>query len=602
MNSNLKKRLNTYLSKLKQLKSNKKKISNQLSFFRLISFSVFIGFNLTIYILKLSNYAYLISSIPLILFIYFFNEYERLQTLISRLNSFETLLELELNRIDLNFSNLNSYDIIFKKYAQSESFYRDLGISGKKGLIDYLNTTKTKVGEKLFIHKLLQLESNSLAEIQERQSLIASLSKNKFATLKFLRLLNESLINSSITAILDLNPLRKDWRKNLTSNLFTKYLFKPFVIIVWFVVFLFFILDLPTILMSFFLINTILFFIFKKQSSIILRSFEKFESSLTSLEKISIYLKGLKLSKFEKEIIFDKKEIIIIFKYLKKINKRVSVQNSPLLHYILNMLFLWDLWQIAALRNWNQKYFEQMQKIIDSIEYLDSILPFSNLKFLNPEFEFPKLSTEIKTFSAKQISHPLIHSSKRVFNPIEKMKLGETLIITGSNMSGKTTYLRSIGINTVLALCGSATCTQNFELPLLQIKTSIKNEDSLEDGISFFYSEVRRIGSILNSSKTNEVSLILLDELLKGTNTRERLIASKSILKELSNTNSYVFITTHDLDLAKKNSKTKLSYFQETILENKMNFDYKIKKGIIRSTNALKILELENLGLKFKQK
>jgi DNA mismatch repair ATPase MutS len=266
------------------------------------------------------------------------------------------------------------------------------------------------------------------------------------------------------------------------------------------------------------------------------------------------------------------------------------------------MLFLWDLWQIAGLRDWNQKYFDQMQKIIDSIEYLDSILPFSNLKFLNPEFEFPKISSETKTFSAKQISHPLIHSSKRVLNPIENMKLGETLIITGSNMSGKTTYLRSIGINTLLALCGSATCSKNFELPLLQIKTSIKNEDSLEDGISFFYSEVRRIGSILNSSKTNEINLILLDELLKGTNTRERLIASKSILAELSKTNSFVFITTHDLDLAKKNSKTKLSYFQETVLDNKMNFDYKIKKGIIRSTNALKILELENLGLKFKQK
>jgi DNA mismatch repair ATPase MutS len=243
-----------------------------------------------------------------------------------------------------------------------------------------------------------------------------------------------------------------------------------------------------------------------------------------------------------------------------------------------------------------------MKAIAESLEIIDSILPFVILKLHNPDYQFPRINSEIVKVNAENLRHPLISKSQCVANPLNKINFGESLIITGSNMSGKTTYLRTIGLNVLLGLCGSPVAADKMEFPPMEILSSIKNEDSLEDGISFFYAEVKRIAYILNQTKEEGKYLILLDELLKGTNTRERLIASKAILKKLMNSNSVVFITTHDVDLAVKTKNQKIAHFTETVKDNKMNFDYKIKDGIIKSTNALRILEIENLDLDFSSK
>ena len=261
------------------------------------------------------------------------------------------------------------------------------------------------------------------------------------------------------------------------------------------------------------------------------------------------------------------------------------------------MLFLWDLWQLTALAKWQKEYKEKIKTISENIETIDSILPFVVLKFHNPQYQFPEIDSKFAELSAVNMGHPLITSSHRVSNPLKKIKTGESLIITGSNMSGKTTYLRTIGLNVLLGLCGSPVSADKMEFPPMEILSSIKNEDSLEEGISFFYAEVKRIAHILNRTKEEGKYLILLDELLKGTNTRERLIASKAIVQKLMKSNSVVFITTHDVDLAIKTKKQKVAHFTETVKDNRMSFDYKIKDGVIRSTNALRILAIENLDL-----
>jgi DNA mismatch repair ATPase MutS len=361
-----------------------------------------------------------------------------------------------------------------------------------------------------------------------------------------------------------------------------------------------FLADSPPISASIFLINTILFILNRKEISLALKSFKNIQEEIPAIERAASYLSGITIQS-SKEVFsisgFKRKEIKAMFTRLDKIISRIAIQNAPFIHYLLNMLFLWDLWQLTALANWQKEYREKMKSIAETLITVDSILPFVILKFHNPDYQFPKIDSNLSCLSAVNMRHPLISRSQCISNPLKKINAGESLIITGSNMSGKTTYLRTIGLNVLLGLCGSVVAADKMEFPPLEILSSIKNEDSLEEGISFFYAEVKRIAYILNRTKESGKYLVLLDELLKGTNTRERLIASKAILQKLMKSNSFVFITTHDVDLAVKTKKQKVAHFTETVKDNRMSFDYKIKDGVIKSTNALRILAIENLDL-----
>ncbi len=586
-----------FIERVQKLNSKIQKIQSRLdriSIFRLLFFFTSVASLVYFYTEKKTSYYYLISLIIFIIFLILFVLYSKLLSYRQRLVSYKNVLHNEEKRNHLDLESFYDYEIGYKKYSPNCSYANDLGLLGKNGLITYLNCTSTKQGEENF-YKLIsgEIEFNS-KDILDRQNILKEIDSNRYFTLKLLRIFAEAGIEETSSSKIDLNLLLKSNDSfKIPSGI--KYIFKPYIILIWISTLLLFLLGLPNFSSTLFFLNTILFILFKKKVSILLKKLEKIEPSIPSLRRLSAYLPVLKTMKIE-----NRNESKKMFTNLEKILYKLSIHNSPLIHYLLNMLFLWDLWQLSSYEKWVLKYEDAIRTIKDSLLKIDSISPFANLQFLNPQFSFPSVDEKLKSIKAESISHPLIKENLRVANPLNKQSIGEALIITGSNMSGKTTYLRTIGINILLAKCGSVVACKNLELPPIQILTSIKNEDSLENGISFFYSEVKRIGEILKATKENRTSLILLDELLKGTNSRERLIASEEILKQLSKTKSIIFITTHDVSLAKKTKKQKLAYFQEKLDQNKLDFDFKIKEGIIKSTNALKILELENIGLKFK--
>lgn len=574
-----------------------KKKLNRLSITRLICFGVFLSLSLTYYLSRTDNYYYLLPILfSLALFIGLVFYYRKIEYFKLRLVSYENLLKRETLRAEFKLDTFYDYDIAINKYDLKNHFHKDLGVSGKNGLFTYLNTTKTVGGEKLFLENLLRLKLESLEKILSRQKLVKEISSKKYLPIKILRILEEAHLEESSDKI-HLAPLFQYHSKFFETKKILSLIYKPYIIIVWLISIFLFLLDLPSISFSLFFINTILFILNRKETSHALKSFKNIQEEIPALEKLASYLSG---SSFQLDINFsvvDKVETKKMFRKLDKIITRISIQNAPLIHFTLNMLFLWDLWQLTALAKWQKEYKEKIKTISENIETIDSILPFVVLKFHNPQYQFPEIDSKFAELSAVNMGHPLITSSHRVSNPLKKIKTGESLIITGSNMSGKTTYLRTIGLNVLLGLCGSPVSADKMEFPPMEILSSIKNEDSLEEGISFFYAEVKRIAHILNRTKEEGKYLILLDELLKGTNTRERLIASKAIVQKLMKSNSVVFITTHDVDLAIKTKKQKVAHFTETVKDNRMSFDYKIKDGVIRSTNALRILAIENLDL-----
>jgi DNA mismatch repair ATPase MutS len=230
---------------------------------------------------------------------------------------------------------------------------------------------------------------------------------------------------------------------------------------------------------------------------------------------------------------------------------------------------------------------------------LEAYSSLAEFAYLNPDYNFPEIIESSDLLNGKNIGHPLIKSDQKITNDFLISESAITNIITGSNMAGKSTFLRTIGINFLLAYAGSVVNAQKFVISRINLFTCIKVSDSVVDGISYFYSEVKRLKKIIEKIKTNDgYSLVLIDEIYKGTNNVERLIGSRALIKYFSKQNIYNIVSTHDLELVKiaeELANVKNFHFKEIIQDSKMSFDYKLMLGPCPTTNALKIMQLEGL-------
>ena len=236
--------------------------------------------------------------------------------------------------------------------------------------------------------------------------------------------------------------------------------------------------------------------------------------------------------------------------------------------------------------------------------------PLAKLAGDEPGWNFPQvvdLPASEAIVSCQQLGHPLLDRN-RVCNDVQVGPPGTVLLVTGSNMSGKSTLLRSIGVNIVLAQMGSVVCAKQMRMPPIHIETSMRIVDSLADGVSFFMAELKRLKEVVDTAATLETDqaktmLFLLDEILQGTNSRERQIAVSRVVRKLIDENAIGAISTHDLDLATTDelaAACRTVHFSEQFHEvdgqRKMTFDYKMLPGIAETTNALKLLEMVGLG------
>jgi len=236
---------------------------------------------------------------------------------------------------------------------------------------------------------------------------------------------------------------------------------------------------------------------------------------------------------------------------------------------------------------------EDWRRLLFESGFLDKENPEHTMRLVRNAFNRARLS-------AKDLAHPLIPETDRISNDLALETLGTVLLVTGSNMSGKSTFLRTLGINLCLAQAGAPVCAGFFEWTWVRLATCIRVDDSLEAGLSFFYAEVKRLKSLLDATKdrSNAPVVFLIDEIFKGTNNRERLIGSRSYISALSQGNGFGLVTTHDLeltDLDKTVPGLRNAHFQETVAAGALKFDYKLRPGPCPTTNALRIMELEGL-------
>jgi MutS domain V len=275
-------------------------------------------------------------------------------------------------------------------------------------------------------------------------------------------------------------------------------------------------------------------------------------------------------------------------KSLSDILSRLSSVENLVGALISNSTFLYHVFSLMALYKWKGKFAKQAPQYLTVIAEFEALNSLANFAFNNPEFAFPSISEE-KMFKATQVGHPLLNRQKRVPTSLN-LDNQRFIILTGSNMSGKSTFLRTVGINLVLAKMGSPVCAQSMTTYPFEVRSCMRVDDSLQDNDSYFYAELKRLKEIVDYMKQNPNCFILLDEILRGTNSNDKQAGTIALIEQLVQNNVIGIIATHDLEVCNLTDKhpTFLANkcFEVEILDNNLHFDYQLRDGICRNKSA----------------
>jgi hypothetical protein len=283
-------------------------------------------------------------------------------------------------------------------------------------------------------------------------------------------------------------------------------------------------------------------------------------------------------------------------KELAALINKLNYHLNMIIGFILNLFFLWDIRQVIAIENWKRQNTESLEAAFDVIAEFESLISLAGLTINYPEWSFPQIDDEPSyTLIATALAHPLIDASKRIENDYELDNTFKIDIITGSNMAGKSTFLRTIGINTVLALCGAPVCAKTMQVSVITMISYMRIKDSLNESTSTFKAELDRLQMLLAAVENEPKIFFLIDEMLRGTNSVDKYLGSKAVIEQLIRKNAVGMVATHDLQIAHLETKypdyVRNFYFDIQVKDGEMLFDYKIKHGECKTFNASLLLK-----------
>ena len=288
-------------------------------------------------------------------------------------------------------------------------------------------------------------------------------------------------------------------------------------------------------------------------------------------------------------------------KKVERIAAALGLRTNAILWFLVQILIPWDFFFTYRLDQLKKEVGELLPRWLDSWYELEALNSLANFAWLNPGYVFPEFASQGTSFAARALGHPLVNSDTKICNDFELDEQRRIVILTGSNMAGKSTFLRAVGLNLCLAYAGAPVNAESFQVSLFNLFTCIKVSDSVQDGLSYFYAEVKRLKLLLSAAESEQglPTFFLIDEIFRGTNNRERHLGSRAFIRALaSRTNTLGLIATHDLELtnlAKEISGIANFHFREEVGEGRLVFDYQLRSGPCPTTNALQIMRIEGL-------
>jgi len=278
-----------------------------------------------------------------------------------------------------------------------------------------------------------------------------------------------------------------------------------------------------------------------------------------------------------------------------------DVRHSEMMGAIVNSLLLWDLNCARLLAGWQRRFRSSIGTWFDAIGEWEALSSFATAAFNHADWTWPRLLPEGGGMRAKGLGHPLIPDEERVAADVALPGPGSIWIVTGPNMAGKSTFLRTVGVAIVMAQAGAPVCAQSFELAPLELITSMRISDSLDKKLSLFYAELQRLKQILDAVDAGEPVFFLIDEMLKGTNTLDRQAGAVALVRQLQRDRASGVVATHDLGLARLAKEAPDSivnfHFDGTVEGDRLLFDYRLREGACERFNALSLMRAIGIHL-----
>jgi hypothetical protein len=281
---------------------------------------------------------------------------------------------------------------------------------------------------------------------------------------------------------------------------------------------------------------------------------------------------------------------------LERIVGFVDARHNEVFRFLIGPLLMWDVHCAWALLRWRARAGSRLRGWLDALGDIEALASLGAFAFEHPDFAWPE-PTPQPMFDASALGHPLIPGDRRVGNDVRLPSAGRALVVTGSNMSGKSTLLRAIGVNAVLAFAGAPVCARAMRIGPARLATSMRVDDSLEQGVSHFYAELRRLKQVIDLAREPgrvQPVLFLFDEILHGTNSRERVIGACAVVRELIARGALGAVSTHDVGITalerELGGSVENVHFEEQVAGDAMTFDYVLRPGIVQSSNALRLM------------
>ncbi|HEV8079985.1 MAG TPA: MutS family DNA mismatch repair protein [Chitinophagaceae bacterium] len=579
-----------YKERIDRLQSHLIKLKQKKSAFGWLRFGSIAGIIAVFYLLWSFGIWYVIIVSILLLAVF-------IRLLIADLKNKTAIIHtthlININKDELKYLEGNFYDFPDGSYHDeaTHSYANDLDIFGKASLFQYINRATSEMGSTQLADYLKSAAEPD--DILQRQTAGIELSKN----IEWIQDLQAKGRELQITfstknrlqnwiAELPVFSKFKPWK-------WLRYLL-PIIILSIVTLYIFDVVSSGVFYLSLFLFTAIAYQINK----IVAPIHERLSKTASELEILSQILSHIESAAFESALLKElqstlyhknnsvSRDITKLRKLLDKLDLRYNlVLSAP-----LNILLLWNLQQMLDLEKWKLDQQKNINIWFETLGHIEALNSFAILHFNEPDWVFPNLISDNFFIEAKEIGHPLISKNIRVNNSVKINDNEEIMLVTGSNMAGKSTYLRSIGVNVVLAMAGAPVCAKDFKVTHVQLISSMRITDNLAESTSTFYAELKKLKTIIEKVNKGEKVFILLDEILRGTNSLDRHTGSVALIKQLIKHKASAIIATHDLELAKLKDdypKNIINYhFDVQVNNDELFFDYLLKPGVCTSLNA----------------
>jgi ABC-type lipoprotein export system ATPase subunit len=568
-----------------ELKVQRRKL-NQSSFLRLI---VFLSIALSIYLL-FGQWAYVVLAsvvgMALFLFLVF-----RHSDLVYKSNKLKALIQCNQLEIDVMNGDLSKLPTGEEFSDASHEFSYDIDLFGNASFFQYVNRSTTKEGKN---ELATLLASNTISDIPTRQEAIQELAEKANWRQHF----------SAIALLIKVETTSKsitDWLKSYETFIPKGIRYLPMI---------FSGISIAIITLAFLQIISFLYvllwlFVGLGITGRFLKSINQLSNN-TNKAKDTFQQYGQLLQRIEEEtfsasLLKEKQQNIhsdvqkastLVNEFSKRIDALDS-RNNFLVGVFLNGFLLWDISKSYAIEVWIQKHRQKVAQWFEVVTFFDAYNSLGNFAFNHPKFSYPTIDEKAtKVMQATQLGHPLLRTDNRIDNDFT-IGNSEFYIVTGANMAGKSTFLRTVSLSIVMSNIGLPICAEEATYSPIKLITSMRTTDSLAEGASYFFSELQRLKMIVDKIE-NDTYFIILDEILKGTNSHDKAMGSKKIVQKLASQNAAGIIATHDLslcELEKEIDQVKNYFFDAEIINDELFFGYLLKKGICSNMNASFLLK-----------